>query len=374
VHSDTSKSFDNTGWYYGDILGKDLLAQTPPQKTFENSGFTYFTPAKNYFNVSNYPARTAVKIFLVQNDSLKQKCSGVMVAKNYVLTDCHCIGSFGKDMRIEFYDSLLFVPAYDNGSENSLFKKSFGASYITFKEHITYSWNPDKDIALVKLEQDLGTKTGWVGIAYSEDESFYKKNVFHKFSYPGKTALNDTTKKFNGDTLYYNYGTLDMIEKYWLMYKILGVPGQSGSSLFYTNNNAYYSVGTMVYADNSRHLKITPEMFYVFKPILEDEFSSIANSKVLPESYFLYDAYPNPFNSSTIISFTIPKSEYVTLKIFDLLGREVETLVDELKQPGNYKMSFNTNRPFNKILSSGVYYYHLRAGNFSKTKKLVLLK
>lgn len=368
-------NFGYTTWNYGKSPGRDLLTLTPPLNTHGNSGFTYMSPAKNFFNVSNYPARTAVKIFYVKNDSIKQKCSGILVEKEYVLTNCHCIGSYDKNGRIEFYDSLLFVPAYDNGLENNLFKESFGVSYITFKEHITNSWNPDKDIALVKLEQDLGTKTGWVGIAYAKDEMFYKNNIFHKFSYPGVTAFDDSTKKFNGDTLYYNYGKLNLVTKNWLEFNIYGVPGQSGSSLFYTDNSAFYSVGTSVWSYNSAHLRITPEIFYAFKSILEKDASNITNSNLLPDNYHLADAYPNPFNPSTTISYSIPKTEHVTLTVFDMLGREIVKLIDEVKQAGNYKITFNA-RQFeqSKELSSGVYFYRLQCGNYSRTKKIILMK
>ena len=89
----------------------------------------------------------------------------------------------------------------------------------------------------------------------------------------------------------------------------------------------------------------------------------------LPTSYTLYQNYPNPFNPSTIISYSIPKSSMVTIKVYDVLGREIETLVNEQKIPGNYNITFNAGK-----LASGVYLYRIQAGNFWETKKMMLLK
>ncbi|MDO8549906.1 MAG: T9SS type A sorting domain-containing protein, partial [Ignavibacteria bacterium] len=89
----------------------------------------------------------------------------------------------------------------------------------------------------------------------------------------------------------------------------------------------------------------------------------------LPEQFSLEQNYPNPFNPSTTISFSIPTSEFVTLKVFDVLGNEVATLANEEKPAGNYKANFNGNE-----LSSGIYFYTLQAGKYVQTKKLILLR
>ena len=91
----------------------------------------------------------------------------------------------------------------------------------------------------------------------------------------------------------------------------------------------------------------------------------------LPSGFELYQNYPNPFNPSTIISWQIAVSSYVTLKVYDLLGREIATLVDEFKPVGIYHSTFNTQH---SKLSSGVYYYTLQIGGNTKTKKMILMK
>jgi len=79
--------------------------------------------------------------------------------------------------------------------------------------------------------------------------------------------------------------------------------------------------------------------------------------------------YPNPFNPSTTIEFTIPQKEFVSIIIYDILGNEVATLVDEEKAPGSYEVSFNA-----ADMVSGVYIYSLRANNFVQTRKMILMK
>jgi hypothetical protein len=88
-----------------------------------------------------------------------------------------------------------------------------------------------------------------------------------------------------------------------------------------------------------------------------------------PEVFYLGQNYPNPFNPSTNIKYSIPQDENVTLKVFDILGKEVTTLVNEYQQAGTFDVVFNGAN-----LASGVYYYQLKAGDLTSTKKLMLTK
>jgi hypothetical protein len=93
------------------------------------------------------------------------------------------------------------------------------------------------------------------------------------------------------------------------------------------------------------------------------------NSIGIPIVYKLFQNYPNPFNPTTTIKYSIPQSGLVTLKVYDLLGKEVITLVKEEKTAGIYESVFDASH-----LSSGVYFYKLQSGNFIQSKKLILLK
>lgn len=93
------------------------------------------------------------------------------------------------------------------------------------------------------------------------------------------------------------------------------------------------------------------------------------NKNITPRSFKLSQNYPNPFNPSTVITYTIPNESSVSLKIYNMIGQEVKTLVEENKAPGTYNVNFNASN-----LSSGVYFYSLRAGNYYQVKKMMLLK
>ena len=112
---------------------------------------------------------------------------------------------------------------------------------------------------------------------------------------------------------------------------------------------AIYNEGGIVNIDNKK----------------ENELSDI--------KYFLNQNYPNPFNPSTVINYSIAKSGFVTLKVFDVLGREVAVLVNKEQSKGNYKVNFDVNSASGG-LSSGVYYYKLSTSKFSETKKMLLLR
>ena len=106
----------------------------------------------------------------------------------------------------------------------------------------------------------------------------------------------------------------------------------------------------------------------VFKSI--SQTTSVKNGKAnIPGDFSLSQNYPNPFNPSTSITYSLPRSSHVVLKVYNILGKEVITLVNEEKPAGNYKVVFNGSN-----LTSGVYFYKVQAGSFVSTKKFVLLK
>ncbi|MCI0473972.1 MAG: T9SS type A sorting domain-containing protein, partial [Ignavibacteria bacterium] len=114
---------------------------------------------------------------------------------------------------------------------------------------------------------------------------------------------------------------------------------------------------------------IAYESIYTGLNLLENE---------IPLNYVLHQNYPNPFNPSTKITFAIPSWEgygvsrgvgLVTLKVFDITGKETQTLVQQQLQPGTYEVTFDGSG-----LNSGVYFYRLTAGDYSETKRMVLIK
>jgi hypothetical protein len=96
---------------------------------------------------------------------------------------------------------------------------------------------------------------------------------------------------------------------------------------------------------------------------------SVERENVVVKDYQLYQNYPNPFNPTTEIQFALPKNDYVTLKVYDVLGKEIATLIEGQLQSGLYKVKFDASR-----LTSGIYYYRLTGSTFNQTRKMVLIK
>ena len=105
-------------------------------------------------------------------------------------------------------------------------------------------------------------------------------------------------------------------------------------------------------------LRLTP----ITATAVDDENTNVKEFK-------LYQNYPNPFNPITTINYTIAARQFVQLNIYDVLGSEISTLVNEVKEPGSYELQFDGS-----VLSSGIYLYVLKVGTFVETKKMVLLR
>jgi hypothetical protein len=110
----------------------------------------------------------------------------------------------------------------------------------------------------------------------------------------------------------------------------------------------------------------TPDTVLV---ISADGVTAVSQGDAVPDGFTVYQNYPNPFNPSTTIRFTLPERGDVVMKVYDVLGREVETLIDATLEPGAKEVEF---APQN--LSSGVYFYQVRGGTFVATRKMILMK
>ncbi|MBK8553732.1 MAG: T9SS type A sorting domain-containing protein [Ignavibacteria bacterium] len=104
---------------------------------------------------------------------------------------------------------------------------------------------------------------------------------------------------------------------------------------------------------------------------MTDNLSEIENNNLNAGEFYLRQNYPNPFNPETVISYSLSENRFITLKVFDVLGNEIATLVNEKQNSGNYNYQFST---VNYQLASGIYFYKLEAGDFSETKRMILLK
>ena len=136
--------------------------------------------------------------------------------------------------------------------------------------------------------------------------------------------------------------------------------------------------------DTDNHFPVNPWTMPVdtwtnaeIKPDQEtDPFTStgIQDNQLTPLTYTLSQNYPNPFNPSTTISYEIPQSEKVSLVVYDILGQKVRTLVNKVVKSGVHEITWNGTNEAGNRMASGIYFYKLDAGSFSRTMKMVMLK
>lgn len=132
------------------------------------------------------------------------------------------------------------------------------------------------------------------------------------------------------------------------------VPDTAIIAVFIAGNGGFPNVGSKMFVDDLAWSNST-------------DVKDLGNG--IPQNFELMQNFPNPFNPSTKIRYSIPEISFATIKVYDMLGNEVATLVDEEQAAGNYETDFNAAG-----LSSGMYFYTLKAGNFVETKKMLLLK
>ena len=168
-------------------------------------------------------------------------------------------------------------------------------------------------------------------------------------------------------------------------YEGLGWPnGPRGGDRRYNINSGPFNLAVgdtqeVVYAimmakgtDNINSITKLRELASHVQEFYNTELVDILNTKqtVAPTGYTLFQNYPNPFNPKTTIEYEVPEKSFVTIKIYDILGREVQTLVNNQEQVRyKYKVVFDASS-----LSSGVYFFRLQAGSFTETKKMMVLK
>jgi len=153
-----------------------------------------------------------------------------------------------------------------------------------------------------------------------------------------------------GDTLFYHVWKKNADVEY-----LASVSYREGNPVVYQANGI--SVLTNLVADLSR------------------QYTSVTmNRRDRPGSFALMQNYPNPFNPVTEIQFEIPKNSFVLLKIYNVLGQEIKTLMNEKKTAGIYRISWDGRDRYGQLVKSGVYFYHLKSENFSQIRKMIYVR
>jgi len=221
--------------------------------------------------------------------------------------------------------------------------------------------NPDGWLTFSKV-------VGFNGISYA-GKSCVKVN-FYDYNNVGQMDTLISTKYDSltaDDTLRFDYSYAQYLSEY-IDSLIVNISIDGGSDYI----NIFRKGGVTLATAQSTTLPFGPTSASQWRTFVYPLSSVIPRSnvpKIFPSTYQLYQNYPNPFNVRTKIKFEIPHTVFVTLKIYDITGREVKTLLSESKNADSYIYEFDGTN-----LSSGVYFYQLKAGNFILTKKMILIK
>jgi hypothetical protein len=262
--------------------------------------------------------------------------------------------------------------------------KVIGSGPPTYDVEYNYSNHPglgtEADLRLVK--RNIISDANWVDAGATLDEG---ANTLTKTSESGTeyslasisaplpVELESFTAEISDNTVILKWQTETEVDNYgfdierksentgsqtWKKIGFIEGNGNSNSPKLYSFVDGNVDLGKYYY-----HLKqVDTDGSFTYSEIIEVDLGS-------PTKFEISQNYPNPFNPSTTISYSVPAKEFVSIKVYDVLGKEVTTLVNDEKPAGSYEIEFNATAS-----PSGVYFYQLKAGDFVETKKMILLK
>ena len=281
----------------------------------------------------------------------------------FVKTDINVLYDY--DLVHVIYDSYKFIA-----------KKStdLGKSWVEINNGLLRSSEVDKNLDITALEPDINNpdvvycgQKGGLSKSTNGGGNWFRVDSSLKVSEPWLNVTSVMLDQIKSERLYAGLraGGTSLADKFT----------KAGLYLTEDDCKTWRKVFTGsvlgLYSDdgNPRHIFINTYqgVFRFLDTLTVTDIKDVRNN--LPESFLLQQNYPNPFNPTTSISYSIKEMGLVTLKIFDVLGREVSVLVNEVKEPGKYNINFDASK-----LSSGVYIYLLNAGSFTSSKKMILTK
>ena len=291
-----------------------------------------------------FMTNTLVKIVGLSGDSIKVKNDSVALAEGQLVSYPFLIK--GKKI-YKYIEGFGYYEVYS-------LSDAITTLVVYGNKMVFHTWiqpNPQMPPQECDLRVRLFQEPNFPAVWNYEDWGLFD---YLSYSSPFESASDKYIKLLWGhDELIYNYSGNRILSD------------TSSTNTLVLTNRYLFSLGPNIKHSTSI---ISPVIFNNLQIVTEIKSEEIKNSE-----FFLFQNYPNPFNPSTKISWQSPVSSWQTLKVYDVLGNEVATLVDEYKPVGSYEVGFQSTVG-SLQLASGVYYYQLRVADFVQTKKMILLR
>jgi len=292
---------------------------------------------------------------------------------NAITTDASCNIYLTGYSRVTLYITYFITIKYDSGG-NLQWAKTMSPTGSSFGQGFAVSVDKASNVYVAGNCNRSGSFSDFVTTKYNSNGD----SVWAKF-YNGTANNNDYLYDMVMDSLsniYITGGTYEFIGGWncvTIMYDSSGL--QKAIQKFDGNANGE-DEGFAVALDKWNNVYVagrTTDSVHYFDYLIIKYGENLVNVKESPSpspvEYKLHQNYPNPFNPTTTIKFDLPKASFVSLKVYNVLGQEVATLVNEKRETGSYEVKFNAS-----TLSSGIYFYRLCAETYAETKKLILVK
>ncbi len=270
--------------------------------------------------------------------------------------------SQGSVFRYKLFESSSF--AGDVGTESNYLKTTEGIANIKIVSAIissdTIKWNIEETDSLRYLEYHGTVVTPVIDSIYTKKIQY---RAFEALADSHNISLPDYSKIWNIPTQFHRYAGKENLYNQTV---------SNSDDLGSWNDTLVFNTGVgLTYHYSSSGRGQTSYSQDVFSAKLIDFYPVKVQAEINPNAkkIFLEQNYPNPFNPNTTIKYSIPNAGIVSVKVFDVLGKEVAELVNEIKSAGSYSVDFNASN-----LPSGVYFYCLKSGGFVESKKLILIK
>jgi len=322
-------------------------------------------------------------IFYYKNSFLDEFSFENVFVPSFTVTSLHGFGPYFFIRSGNTYHLYKIVNGTVELVEDSLFNQPLYHVYFTYPfvviDSDIYKYIENFDFYPVGQTQNLANQgiTGNTLIAYQYyieypsyvEHSTLFKTIIEEPSFPNFTY----SWGHNISQLHQNYGQGLFIPRKNLYYMTwVGVITTYNSQLAYLPTQGDRATITDYYIfllgnDSLKYSKWNAgSMFY---PFSWTDWTSVDDNDQWVNSFELLQNYPNPFNPSTKIRYEIPDRSFVTIKVYDVLGKEITTLVNEEKIAGSHEVDFNGSE-----FSSGIYFYRMKSGDFISTRKMILLK